>query len=119
MPYLFRIFRILDRLNRIEILRKSSSEEIFLEYCTFLSSLPPLIDVERKKVVGIVRKELGIDAIEKELPNFDFESLQGLKGNNLISYLSIKVGFSLSILCPPLQSCLLCERSLTLNNKPT
>ena len=86
MPYLFRIFRILDRLNRIEILSKSSSEEIFLEYCTFLKSLPPLIEVERKKVVGIVRKELGIDAIEKELPNFDFESLQGLKGNNLINY---------------------------------
>ena len=46
-----------------DILRKSSSEEIFLEYCTLLRSLPPLIEVERKKVVGIVRKELGIDAI--------------------------------------------------------
>ena len=67
----------------------------------------------------MVKEELRIDKILSELQHFDYSGLVSKKSANLITYLSTKLGFSLKILCPPVQSCLLCERKLTLNNKPT
>ena len=37
----------------------------------------------------------------------------------MIDFLSIKLGFSLNILCPPVKECILCQRNLSINNRPT
>ena len=74
---------------------------------------------ESTKIINLVKEELCIDKILSELQHFDFSGLVSKKSGNLIKYLSTKLGFSLKIMCPPVKSCLLCERKLTLNNKPT
>ena len=98
---------------------KYSKVEIFLEYCYFLQSLPDLITCEKKKIVDIVRSELRIGEIENDIQLIDFQNLATKKRGSLIKYLSIKLGFSLKVLCPPVKSCILCDKKLRLNNKAT
>ena len=102
-----------------DVYSKLTKEEIFLEYCNFLQSLPDLIDSESIKIIDLVKKELSIDKMLHELQHCDFRSLVMTQNIHLMKYLSAKLGFSLKFLCPPVKSCILCERKLTLNNKPT
>ena len=74
--------------------QKYSKKEIFLEYCNFLQSLPDLIRCEKKRIIEIVRCELKIDEIEKDLQFSDFKNLATKKRGSLLKYLSIKLGFS-------------------------
>ena len=102
-----------------DVYSKLTKEEIFLEYCNFLQSLPDLIDSENIKIIDLVKQELGIDKLLSDLQHCDFRRLVTTQNSSLLKYLSAKLGFSLKILCPPVKSCILCERKLTLNNKPT
>ena len=55
----------------------------------------------------------------RDIQNYNFDSVLHIEGgNNLIDLLSVKLGFSLKIICPPVKICVLCEK-LTLNNRPT
>ena len=102
-----------------DVYSKLTKEEIFLEYCNFLQSLPDLIDSESIKIIDLVKKELSIEKMLNELQHCDFRSLVNTQNIHLMKHLSAKLGFSLKFLCPPVKSCILCERKLTLNNKPT
>ena len=102
-----------------DVYSKLTKEEIFLEYCNFLQSLPDLIDSESIKIIDLVKKELSIDKMLHELQHCDFRSLVMTQNIHLMKHLSAELGFSLKFLCPPVKSCILCERKLTLNNKPT
>ena len=72
-----------------------SREEIFSEYLNFLKHLPKLITSEKKKILNTVRSKLRIQQIEEN------------------------IGYSLRILTPPLDKCLMCREELTVNNKAT
>ena len=72
-----------------------------------------------KKIVKTVEKTLKIDEILKDGAKFEFNSLIAKRKTNLIDFLSIKLGFSLNILCPPVKECILCQRNLSINNRPT
>ena len=98
---------------------KHSQAEIYVEYCKFLQSLPDLIASEKEKIIEMVRVELKIEEIEKELDFTSFQNLKQKRDGKLLKYLSIKLGFSLNILCPPVKSCILCYKKLKMNNKPT
>ena len=102
-----------------EIYASLTREEILLEYLTFLRNLPDLISSEKHKIVKTVEKALKIDEIIKDGTKFEFNSLIAKRKTNLIDFLSIKLGFSLNILCPPVKECILCQRNLSINNRPT
>ena len=111
-------------LNRAEtfggIYSRLSKEEIFVEYVNFLRTFPDLLDTEKVKLVKIVKDELCIDKIVQDINTCNFDRLVDThQSSYLIEHLSIKLGFSLRILCPPVKSCILCEKTLTLNNKAT
>jgi hypothetical protein len=89
-------------------------------YVNFLRTFPDLLDSEKTKLLKLVKDELGIDNIVKEIKTCDFDRLVDThQSSYLIEHLSTKLGFSLKILCPPVKSCILCENTLTLNNKAT
>ena len=68
----------------------------------------------------MVKDELCIDKILQDINTCNFDRLVDThQSSYLIEHLSIKLGFSLRILCPPVKSCILCEKTLTLNNKAT
>ena len=97
-----------------------SDEEILSEYLNFLRNLPDLIECEKKKLIDIVRKEWKIDEIMSniKLLNFEKKLVNVKKGKSLLDELSIKLGISLRVLCPPVTRCLLCDQKLAMNNKP-
>ena len=78
-----------------------------------------MIRCEKKRIIEIVRCELKIDEIEKDLQFSDFKNFATKKRGSLLKYLSIKLSFSLNILCPPVKTCILCDKTLKMNNKPT
>ena len=103
-----------------EIYSHLSKEEIFVEYVNFLRTFPDVLDSEKTKLVDIVKEELKIDQILKEIQTCDFDRLVDKhESSHLIEHLSTKLGFSLKIVCPPVKSCILCENKLTLNNNAT
>ena len=97
-----------------------SEEEILSEYLNFLRNLPDLIETEKKKLIDIVKKEWRIDEIMSnfKMLNFEKKLVNVKKGNSLLDELSIKLGRSLRVLCPPVSRCLLCDQKLAMNNKP-
>ena len=72
-----------------------SREDIFSEYLNFLKHYPKLNTSEKKKILNTVRSKLRIKQIEEN------------------------IGYSLRILAPPLDKCLMCREELTVNNKAT
>ena len=74
-----------------EIYASLTSEEILLEYLTFLRNLPDLISSEKHKIVKTVEKALKIDEIIKDGTKFEFNSLIAKRKTNLIDFLSIKL----------------------------
>ena len=98
-----------------------SGEEILSEYFNFLRNLPDLISSEKQKIVNIVKKEWNIDHLLENIHKLDFERhLMNIgEGNNLIDQLSTKLGQSLRVICPPVKNCLLCNKNLAVNNRPT
>ena len=96
-----------------------SSEEVFVEYLDFIRSLPDLIETEKKKIICVVEKELKIMELSRKIASFDFKTLVNRKPSHFLDHLVCKLGYSLKILCPPVKSCLLCRKGLTVNNKPS
>ena len=98
-----------------------SGEEILSKYLDFLRDLPDLIFIEKEKLVNIVKKEWNIDHLLENIHKLDFERhLMNIgEGNNLIDQLSTKLGQSLRVICPPVKNCLLCNKNLAVNNRPT
>ena len=97
-----------------------SKEEVFFEYLNFVRTFPDLLDGEREKILETVKSELGIDKILCEIKVCNFErKLQKQSGRHLMDLLSAKLGYSLKILCPPVKTCILCEKKLAMNNKPS
>ena len=97
-----------------------SDKEILSEYLNFLRNLPDLIETEKKKLIDIVKKEWRIDEIMSNIQMLNFEKkLVNLKkGKSLLDELSIKLGRSLRVLCPPVTKCLFCDQRLAMNSKP-
>ena len=103
-----------------DLLEQLSKEEILLEYLKYIRTLPDLLEVEKNKIVEQVKDELGIGQILSEVQTYNFESVMHKeRGQHLMDHLSTKLGYSLNILCPPVNACILCERKLTMNNKPS
>ena len=98
----------------------ASKEEILCEYAHFLRTLPPMIEKERKKLIDVVKDYLNIGNILDSLGDLNFDNLLHTgKGSSILDNLSIVHGSSFKVLCPPVTKCLLCEKNLTLCNKPT
>ena len=74
-----------------ELLGQLSNEEILAEYLNYARKFPDLLDVEKNKVLGKIKSELGIDKILNEIDMCNFENIihQG-KGRYLIDLLSKK-----------------------------
>ena len=66
---------------------KLTKEEIFLEYCNFLQSLPDLIESENIKIIDLVKQELGIDKLLSDLQHCDFRRLVTTQNSSLLKYL--------------------------------
>ena len=98
-----------------------SSEEVISEYFNFLRGMPDLISSEKQKIINIVKTEWKIDDLLLNIGKLDFEKklVNVGDGDCLIDQLSIKLGKSLRVLCPPVTKCLLCGENLAMNNKPT
>ena len=56
-----------------EIYAQLSKEEIFVEYVNFLRTFPDILDSEKTKLVNIVKRELKIENILKEIQACDFD----------------------------------------------
>ena len=98
----------------------ASKEEIFCEYTNFLRNLPLMLEKEQTKVINAVKTFLDIETILKNIHELDFNKLLHInKGSCILDHLSISHGSSFNILCPPITKCLLCEKNLTMHNKPT
>ena len=96
-------------------------EEIFSDYLNWMRSIDPnLLPNEKKDIVSKVKQELGIDKLVTNCSDLNFDKLIHLsKGNQLIENLGIYLGTSLSFLCPPVTTCILCKKLLTKNNQPS
>ena len=95
-----------------------SSEEILSEYFLFLRNLPILPDLEKQRLIDLVKNEWGIDEIIKS--SLKPEILVHLKnGSDLSDRLSAKLGQSLRVIAPPVKICLLCNEKLSVSNYPT
>jgi hypothetical protein len=98
----------------------ASKEEIFCEYTNFLRTLPLMLEKEQTKVINAVKTYLDIETILKNICDLDFNKLLHInKGSCILEHLSVSHGSSFNILCPPITKCLLCEKNLTMHNKPT
>ena len=98
-----------------------ASEEILCEYFNFLRNLPSeFIECEKKKLIDTVRKEWKIDDILSNVHGLNFEKtlVDSKNTSSLTDELSIKLGRSLRVLCPPVSKCILCDKKLTVNNQP-
>ena len=104
----------------LEVINKSTEvtkEEKLAEYFTFLRNLPILPDIERDRLINLVKEEWQIDDLLEHPINP--ENLVNIRnGGNLIERLSTNLGQSLKIIAPPVKKCLLCKESLSMNNKP-
>ena len=98
-----------------------SGEQLLSEYFNFLRNLPDLIPSEKQKLINEVKNEWDIEALLMNIPQLDFEKkLVNIgDGDSLTDQLSIKLGKSLRVICPPVTKCLLCSENLAMNNKPT
>ena len=95
-----------------------SIEEILSEYFLFLRNLPIMPDLEKQRLIDLVKNEWGIAEIIKS--SLKPENLVHLKnGSNLSDRLSAKIGQSLRVIAPPVKICLLCNEKLSVSNYPT
>ena len=98
----------------------ASKEEILCEYTNFLRNLPPMLEKEQTKVINAVKNYLDIETTLENIHQLDFNKLLHIKkGSCILDHLSVSHGSSFKILCPPITKCLLCEKNLTMHNKPT
>ena len=107
-----------EMLERVSFPDEDCVEEKLSEYFGFLRNLPILPENERRKIIEIVREEWAVDALLK-LPINPEKLINIRNGGNLLERLSTKIGFSLRILAPPVDSCLLCKEFLAVSSKPT
>ena len=98
-----------------------SPEEVYSEYLMFLRNLNVnMLPNIKSDLIRNVRNELGIEIIMNNMGKLNLEKLHHIsKGKQLLEELGIFLGKSLSFLCPPLLHCILCQKLLTKNNKPT
>ena len=96
-----------------------SREQALSEYFNFLRNLPDIIPGEKEKLIELVKHEWNIDDLLLNIHKLKFEKkLVNIgNGDSLLDKLSIKIGRSLRVLCPPVSRCLLCNENLTMNNK--
>ena len=89
------------------------------EYFTFLRNIPSMPDLEKRKLIDLVKVEWNIDSILKSPIDPETNLIHLKNGSDLIDKLSSKIGQSLRIIAPPVKHCLLCKKLLTTNNRPT
>ena len=104
-----------------EVLANATPSDVYGEYLHFLKVMPKLLNNAEQELVGQVKEHLKIEKVKKELLEKPGDIIN-LKGEEypILDALSIKLGLSLrNILAPPCQTCLLCEKPLVRNHKPT
>ena len=104
------------------MLAKATPNDIYGEYLFFLKMLPKLQNNAEQELIKTVRTNLKIDEVKLELSKPSSGERLNLKGDQypLLDALSFKLGLCLrNILAPPTDTCLLCEKPLQRNNKPT
>ena len=100
-------------------LRNATGAEIYLEYLIFLKSLPNVHCNKLKEIQNTVRKELRIDQIEEKISLADlrFSFSPGSPDHHpVLNALECKLGYSLTIITPPTDICLLCDTRLSRRN---
>ena len=99
---------------------RHTPKEVFAEYLDFIRSIPgDLIETEKKRILKVFEDKLQIADIMKNIAKLDFKSLVNVKSSKLVDVLSINLGYSLKILCPPTKYCILCKKGLSIHHKPT
>ena len=86
-------------------------EEVLSEYLYFLRNLPELIPSENQRLINSVKNEWKIYELLTNIEQLNLEKklINVGDGNFLLDELSIMLGKSLSVLCPPVSRCLLCD----------
>lgn len=104
-------------------LENSTQAEIFLEYLIFLKSLPNLQSNDLQRIRDTVRSELNINLIEDNISMIDLRFVsESPEHHPILDALACKLGYSLTIITPPTELCLLCDQRITRRNpnrKPT
>ena len=99
------------------LVKQATPDDIYCDYLYFVRNLPQLLNNQSTELIHLVRKELNIAEVQKNLGgkvNFKGDTFP------ILDALSCKIGTNLrNILAPPTIVCLLCERPLTVNNAPT
>ena len=100
-----------EYFNRM--LENASQADIYLEYLLFLKSVPDLASVDLDKIKDKVKSELRIDMIEDQISMMELKFSSTAAGHYpIMDALGAKLGFSLRILTPPTNHCLLCDGRL-------
>ena len=105
-----------------KILSTSTPCDVYFEYLYFLKRLPKLLTNVEVELVEKVKSELNINEVKRRISEQVNRDEVNLKGDAypILDALSFKLGLPLrNILAPPCQDCLLCEKPLIRNNKPT
>ena len=96
-----------------QLLKKLTDEEVTYEYSRWIRSLQKtLLDGPKMKIISEVKSHLKINERQKQI-SFD-PHLHNQQSTPLIDLLSVKLGKSYKILCPPTKTCFLCDRNLQL-----
>ena len=99
------------------LVKQATPDDIYCDYLYFVRNLPQLLNNQSTELIHLVRKELNIAEVQKNLGG-----KVNFKGDKfpILDALSCKIGTNLrNILAPPTIVCLLCERPLTVNHAPT
>ena len=105
-----------------QVLAAANPADICGEFYWFEKNLPPnMFQKDKDELVKKVKDKMGVRKARETLAkNPDMKPHILGKRFQILDALSISLGVSLQhILTPPTQTCLLCEKPLTRNHKPT
>ena len=105
----------------MNLLNSASPADVIGEFCFFKKKLPVMLEKDKSELINQVRDHMRITEMKRLLVDDPNEEVS-LPGENfpLLDALSVSMGVSLQhIVAPPTTSCLLCNKQLSRNNKPS
>ena len=104
-----------------QVLANATPADVMGEYYYFLKKFPTLLKTVEAEILDKVKMNLKISEMKQKInqPNAE-DKVRKCEDFPILDALSFKMGLCLrNILAPPTQICLLCDKFLTRNHKPT
>ena len=105
----------------LDLLNSARPADVIGEFCWFKKKLPVMLEHDKSELIRQVRGHMRIKEMKKAfLEDDDNEMILAGENFPLLDALSVWMGVSLQhIIAPPTTKCLLCNKKLSKNNKPT